>query len=305
MTLNSCVTNLEVEIKLDQAPALELDYLFDGRDNIKFSKRVYEVLSGWSSLIPWIGNSKIYINASNTFPHSAGIASSASAFAALGTMVEKVSAEREGREFNFEFASSLARLGSGSACRSIRGSFNLWGKCDYPDSSNLHSIEVTGVHASFQNMLDTVCIVSSDEKLISSSEGHQTMEGHPFAEQRYAMANSNTLDILRSLREGDWKSFGHTLEQEALCLHSLMMSARKPFILLSPSALAIINKVWSFREETKLDLYFTIDAGPNIHLLYPDGQKEVIQKFIYSELRDFCEDGRVIEDRVGLGVKID
>jgi len=70
-----------------------------------------------------------------------------------------------------------------------------------------------------------------------------------------------------------------------------------------PNTLAVIQKVWAYRESTSIPLCFTLDAGANIHLLYPKEYKDVILEFIYKELAFFCENGQYLNDEVGLGAK--
>jgi diphosphomevalonate decarboxylase len=101
-------------------------------------------------------------------------------------------------------------------------------------------------------------------------------------------------------------SFISICESEALQLHALMMSGINPFVLLKPNTLSVIDAVWRFRKETALPVCFTLDAGPNVHLLYPQGHKTEIQNWIERDLRQYCDEGKYIEDRVGSGpAKVD
>jgi diphosphomevalonate decarboxylase len=86
---------------------------------------------------------------------------------------------------------------------------------------------------------------------------------------------------------------------EALTLHALMMSSNPYAILLKPNSLAIIEKVRSFRENSKTQIYFTIDAGANIHLLYFANDALIVERFIQSELMALCEKHQVIFDSFG------
>ena len=93
------------------------------------------------------------------------------------------------------------------------------------------------------------------------------------------------------------------VELEALSLHSMMMTSDPYFILMQPNTLAIIQKIWEFRKNTNIPLCFTLDAGANVHLLYPKINKFEIHKFIKGELLMFCQDGNYIQDEVGEGAK--
>jgi diphosphomevalonate decarboxylase len=103
---------------------------------------------------------------------------------------------------------------------------------------------------------------------------------------------------------GDLELFGEIVESEALTLHALMMCSKPSYTLMTPNTLSMIEAIRDFRESSKLPLYFTLDAGPNIHLLYPKKIQSKVQEFIELELKQFCENERVIYDQVGKGPKL-
>ena len=127
------------------------------------------------------------------------------------------------------------------------------------------------------------------------------MKTNPFAKVRFKQANANMADMISALRMGDLEKFGTITETEAMTLHALMMCSTPNFVLMNPSTIAMINKIKAFREGTKLPVYFTLDAGPNIHLLYPGNIKSKVIPFIQAELSEHCEDGRIIWDQIGRG----
>lgn len=306
MTLDSCRSHLKVDVKVDSTLDFQLDFSFEGESHPKFAQRIEKYLKLVASDLSWIYNCQLKLEASNTFPHSAGIASSASAFAALGSALEKIDSLMAKRDFDVKRASSFARVGSGSAARSIVGAYNIWGKLDSLISSDEYASPFANAHRNFNSVADVVCIVDSGAKLISSTDGHASMEGHPFAEARYQQAKNNLLTLITAMQNGNWKTFGAIIEQEALTLHALMMSATEPYILLRPQSLEIIGKIKKFRTETGIDIYFTIDAGPNIHIIYPKGENdEVIEQFIESELTKYCVGPKFIYDQIGTGVRFE
>jgi diphosphomevalonate decarboxylase len=130
------------------------------------------------------------------------------------------------------------------------------------------------------------------------------MNNHFFAERRYAQAHLNALEIYHAMRSGDLERFGEIVEEEALTLHALMMMSSPSFILLKPATLAMIEKIRHFRTESKFPVYFTLDAGPNIHLLYPNSIAKEIALFIDQELKPLCENQFLIKDEVGQGLEI-
>jgi diphosphomevalonate decarboxylase len=99
------------------------------------------------------------------------------------------------------------------------------------------------------------------------------------------------------------ETFINIIESEALQLHALMMCSNPSFILMKPNTLRIIEEVRRFRSETNIPLCFTLDAGPNVHLLYPENEAEKVEKFIKNELVTYCNQGRWIADHVGDGPK--
>ena len=97
------------------------------------------------------------------------------------------------------------------------------------------------------------------------------------------------------------EEFGEMLESEALTLHGLMMSSRPAFMLLRPNTVAVIERLQAFRRNNSIPIYFTLDAGPNLHLLYPHSVAAQVKSFIRSELLHFCEGNMYLADRVGKG----
>ncbi len=213
------------------------------------------------------------------------------------------------RSFTQEYlnkkASFLARLGSGSACRSIEGDLIVWGKHhDIGKSSDFYGIKYPfEVHNNFKNYHDTILLVDEGEKQISSSVGHNLMLDHPFANERFKQAHDNISKLITVLKKGNLNSFNSIIENEALTLHAMMMTSNPGFILMKPNTLTIINKIWEFRQQTGLHLSFTLDAGANVHILYPESEAKEIIEFISSELVVYCQNGHYICDRIGFGAK--
>ena len=200
-------------------------------------------------------------------------------------------------------ASFLARLGSGSACRSIKGSVVVWGEHnDFSESSNLYGVGFPCViHKNFTNYQDTILLVDKGEKQVSSTVGHELMHGHPYAQQRFAQAHDNLSNLKEILVNGDIEGFIKIVESEALTLHSMMMTSMPYFILMKPNTLEIINRIWKFRKETGIPVCFTLDAGANVHVLYPENDKVKVLEFIKNELVAYCQNSQYICDEIGNG----
>jgi diphosphomevalonate decarboxylase len=146
-------------------------------------------------------------------------------------------------------------------------------------------------------------VVSRSEKATSSRAGHALMDTHPFKDARYAQARSNMQALIKAIAEGDTETFGRITEEEALTLHGLMMTSKPSVLLLLGNSLEIIHKLRTFRNEKRLPVCFTIDAGPNIHILYPAEVKKEVDSFIVAELAKLCESQYWIADHVGNGPK--
>ena len=306
MTLSNCNTECTVNYEYSENGKGIESFLFEGNENNSFRQRLQKFLDSITDVYPIAKNLTLQIESKNTFPHSAGIASSASAMSAFCCCLVQIEKELDLlKEDFYQRVSLLSRLASGSACRSIYPNYAYWGesKISSFESTNEYALKLEKVHESFKNVCDSVLIISGEEKSVSSSQGHQLMNGHPFKESRIEQANENFRTIVSAMETGDWESFGEILELEALTLHALMMSSTPSFVLLAPNSLAVIEKIRSFREKTGHQVYFTIDAGPNIHLIYPQSIEEEVKNFIDLKLLEYCENSNVIHDHIGQGFK--
>jgi len=305
-TLNQChtITHLTYEPKQNDGTIL-LSFSFDGKPMPSFEPKLEQFFNNVEHLFPFLPGYIIEINTINTFPHSSGIASSASGFGALAlcicSMEQQLGDTLPENQF-FEKASNAARLGSGSASRSVYGPLAVWGKSDsFNESDDEFAIKFSDVHEVFKTYCDTILLVDEGKKEVSSTLGHSLLNLHPFAEIRYAEANKNLGLLKTALQNGDLVLFNEIVEREAMMLHALMMTSNPAFILMKPFTLAIIQRVWEHRKQTGINITITLDAGANVHLLYPHDEKEVVQAFIRSDLSKYCKDRMFINDFVGLG----
>jgi diphosphomevalonate decarboxylase len=219
----------------------------------------------------------------------------------LMSLEKQLNPEMNEEYFN-QKASFLARLGSGSACRSIKGEVVIWGNHNESEgSSDLFGVEYDAIHSNFINCQDTILLVDKGEKQVSSTLGHDLMNGHPFAEKRFEQAHQNLTQVKKLLSNGNWNDFISLVESEALTLHAMMLTSMPYFILMKPNTLEIINKIWSFRAATQTPVCFTLDAGANVHVLYPENVREEVLQFIKNELVAYCQNGQYICDEMGVG----
>ncbi len=307
-TLNNCKTITKVNFtKKESKDNFSFDLLFEGKPKEEFKPKIQKFLERIETYCPYLKEYHLTIDTQNTFPHSSGIASSASGMAALAINI--MSLEREinpdlSEEMFCKKASFLARLGSGSACRSIKGQVVVWGNNKtIAESSDLFGVEFKDIHQNFKNYQDTILLVDKGEKQVSSTVGHDLMFGHPYAEKRFEQAHDNLAKITKILSDGNVEEFIKIVESEALTLHAMMMTSMPYFILIKPNTLEIINKIWKFRNENNIPVCFTLDAGANVHVLYPENVKEIVLQFIKNELVAYCQNGQYICDQIGKGAE--
>jgi diphosphomevalonate decarboxylase len=301
-TLSKCHT--ETAVFYEKSDRFSLSFFFEGKENKAFGEKIETFLAENLSYFPFINQLDLRMESRNTFPHSSGIASSASSMSALVMCVLDIERQlKSSTGLDMQKASYFSRLASGSASRSVFPKMALWGKTvSVPESANEFAIPLMDeIHAIYKNYCDTILIVNDAQKSVSSRAGHALMESNPYAAVRYDTARRNVEDLLSVLANGDLETFVRITESEALQLHALMMCSQPSFILLKPNTLQIIDKVKRFREETKLPICFTLDAGPNVHLLYPDDCKGMVGKFIRESLLCYCADSMYINDYVGNG----
>ena len=300
-TLNNCKTNTSMEFVADEKFSVQT--FLSGNEEKKFAEKIEKYFRNIEEFLPWILKGKYVIKTENTFPHSSGIASSASGFGAIAKCLMELDQQFSGlqdSDFKLRKASFLARLGSGSACRSLYDGLVVWGATkEVEDSSDLYALQYPNdqIHEIFKHFNDWVLLIHEGEKSVSSTVGHSLMNTNPYAERRFQEAHENFAVLKEILKTGDMQNFIKLVEHEALTLHAMMMMSDPAFILMKTGTLAVINKIWDYRKETGLPLFFTLDAGANVHLLFPANSKEAtIKEFIVKELLQFTQNNGVVKD---------
>lgn len=278
----------------------------NGDANHPFLPKMTQLLAWMSEEIPVLQETTLEVVTENSFPHSTGIASSASGISAftlclldlantiLGTGVEPGEL--------VHMASFASRMGSGSACRSLYGGYAFWGESPLvTGSSDAFAVPVTGlVHPDMVSLKDAILVISGKPKSLPSTLGHKGMEGHPFYSSRIVQANKNMEEALQALCANDFEKLASVAENEALTLHALIMSANHGTLLMKPATVEAVQCIRDARRNG-LPLFFTLDAGANVHVLYPSGASREVEQFIGDALQPLCEEGRVIFDGCGNG----
>lgn len=302
-TLNQCRTNTVIDFMADEPFSVQT--FLSGNEEVKFAQKIEKYFIDIECYLPWILKGKYIINTENTFPHSSGIASSASGFGAVAKCLMKLDqhfSEKRPEHEIAQKASFLARLGSGSACRSLYDGLVVWGETpEVEGSSDLFAVPYNDeeIHPVFKNFNDWVLLIHEGQKSVSSTVGHGLMNTNPYADRRFQKARENFVPLKQILKAGDLQGFIKLVEHEALTLHAMMMMSEPAFILMKTGTMEVINKIWNFREETALPVFFTLDAGANVHVLFPNnGDAEPIKKFITEELVQHTQNGGIVKDEM-------
>jgi diphosphomevalonate decarboxylase len=206
------------------------------------------------------------VRTENTFPKGAGAAASASGFAAL--TVAAVAAA--GLSLSEKELTTIARLGSGSACRSIPGGFVVWEKGTSSDTSYAYSL----YPHSYWDLRDLLVIVDAGMKKVSTSDGMKTIATSPALAARLIAIPDRMRRIQQALKEKNFSVFGQVMEEDCLDMHTVMQTQVPPILYWNDKTRAIMDAVRKWRAQG-LDAYFTIDAGPNVHIIC-EGKNEAM-----------------------------
>ena len=300
LTLHSCYTQTSLVVT---DAIRDIEFSYDGRKKDDFLPKIEVFFSRVFVYYPELSGFGYKIDSFNTFPHSAGIASSASFFASLALCLTSYLAKLKNQDGSgsafLKKASFLARLGSGSAARSLFHHASLWGKTELPESSDEYAVPF-GLTETFKHYHDSIVIISGERKPISSSQGHDLMKEHPHKNARYSRAKKRLKSLISAMQSDDLSTFCDIVELEALDIHRLMINDKKKVLFMRPETLSLIQKVRKFRKESGVPLCFTLDAGPNVHILYPDSFTGEVHDFLEREIRNKTPFS-IVNDRVGKG----
>jgi diphosphomevalonate decarboxylase len=202
-----------------------------------------------------------WVNSTNHFPTGAGLASSASGFAALA-LAATAAADLD---LSTDELSRLARQGSGSASRSIYGGFAQWNKGFRADGRDSYAVPVAEGD-DFPLRL-AVVILESRPKAVSSSEGMaHTVNTSPLYSGWLGSVEADLRQLKRALAEHDFVSLGQIAEHNALKMHATALASQPAVLYWQPETIAVLHHIWQLRAEG-LPCYATIDAGPNVKVL--------------------------------------
>lgn len=287
MNLSGALTVTSVEFNRK----LESDTLFF--NGLKANKGELQRVSNHLNLIRNISKIKDFarVESKNNFPKGAGIASSASGFAALTVAASRAASLK----LSEKELSIIARLGSGSACRSIPDGFVEWKGSSKSEDSYAYSL----YGPDYWKINDLIAIVGENSKKVSSTEGHAIAESSPFYKTRILGMAQKVKEIKLALKNRDFTKFGEILEAEAINMHAVMMTSKPPLYYWTPKTLEIILKVIDWRSKG-IEVYFTIDAGPNVHVICEEKNLEKVK----AKVNLIASVKRILVNRPAVGTRL-
>jgi len=213
------------------------------------------------------------VESKNNFPMGAGIASSASSFAALTlAAVTATGATISERELT-----TIARLGSGSASRSIPGGFVEWRTGRNHEESYASSFATSD----YWDLIDVIAIVSSEHKTVGSSAGHQSANTSDLQSARVSGAIDRFETCKQAILSRNFELFAEVVERDSNLMHAVMMTSVPPLFYWQPATLAVMNHVRQWRDEG-LSVCYTLDAGPNVHCICLRNSAQLVSERLKS-----------------------
>jgi diphosphomevalonate decarboxylase len=269
MNLDGLYTRTTVSFQ----PSLPFDQLIinghevmgHGLDRISY---ILDIIRGMANIYD-----RAEVMSENNFPSGAGIASSASAFAALALAGSKAA----GLNLSEPELSRLARRGSGSASRSIPGGFVEWQVGTSDEDCFAFSIAEPG----HWDLVDCVAIVSAAHKKTGSTEGHSLAWTSPLQAARVADAPRRLEICRKAILERDFHTFASIVELDSDMMHSVMMTSTPQLHYWKPASLDVMSCVRQWRADG-MPVCYTVDAGPNIHILCPGTEAQTVEKRLFE-----------------------
>lgn len=261
------LSNLQSKTTVEFSPDFKSDEIvIDGKNNPSENRRVIKHLDRIRKIAKNSLSARVV--SSNNFPASSGLSSSASGFAALTL----AASQALNLNLSQKELSVLARLGSGSACRSIPGGFVQWQKGNKSQDSYAYTVSPPN----YWDIVDLVVIVSEGKKIIPTSDAQKYVLSSPFINERLKRIEEKIKKLKQSISEKNFLDFGELIESECLELHAVFMTQTPSFIYLLPETLCLIHQVRKWRSEG-LKVYFTVNTGHNVHLLCQEKDKDILQ----------------------------
>jgi diphosphomevalonate decarboxylase len=274
-TLNHLLSNVKLEIysgpediweplEIPGYPVFELSSLGQ--------KRYLQHLQRLKAFFNYEG--QFIVRSSNNFPLGTGLASSASSFAALTKCACLALSELSQQELpSIETQAQWSRLGSGSSCRSFFSPWAIW------DQKKVEAIDIP-----YQNLIHHVVLVSSVEKSISSRAAHLQIHSSPNYRFRPSRAKNRLENLLTAFRQSQWQEAYEICWDEFMDMHELFHTADPSFSYMTDKTREILQELKNFWHTHQDGPIITMDAGPNVHLLFRQDQKDMAQHILHEYL---------------------
>ena len=228
----------------------------------------------------------------NNFPMGTGIASSASAFAALTVAASAAL----GLQLSERELSTFARMGSGSAARSIPAGFVEW----HAGDSHKTSFAQTFAPPKHWDLIDVIAIVSRAHKRTGSSLGHETAGSSILQPARISSAAERLFSVKSAILHRDFKLFAEVVEEDSNLMHAVMMTSNPPLLYWEPLSLAVMKAVRHWRTVEQLQVCYTLDAGPNVHCICAASDADAVTR----RLRALSAELDIMRSSAGCGAYV-
>jgi len=265
MNLSNCSTTTTLELGDFDEDTIEIkffgkEYAGVKNDSIK-TKNIFNQIKRIRKLAG--SNQKVKIKSVNNFPADAGIASSASSFSALTGCLLLAYGLDDVFEDKKEFSKEIRLCGSGSAIRSAHDGFVEFLYGEKHDDS--YAVQIADHN--HWNLVDIVAIVNPEKKLTSSSQGHLLADTSPYFEARIKEMQSRINKVRQAILDKDLKTLGPLIELDSTSMHTIMMTSNPPAYYWGAGSMRLMQDIMEWRREDGLQAYFTLDAGPNVHVI--------------------------------------
>ncbi len=279
-TLNNLLSFVEIEISKNLKQDIWQPMSKEGCQNISLSLAAKTRFLKHFALIKNEYNieENFIVRSCNNFPHATGMASSASSFAALTKCAIKAMCEISNipRPSTTEMA-KISKLGSGSSCRSFFSPWAIW-KQD----------KISDIELPYTDLIHQTLIVSTLPKKISSSDAHLMVKTSPLFNQRISTIEDKANNLILQMQKKNWLKIYQIVKEEFLNMHLLFETSKKPFSFMTDSSKKIIDDIEYLWNSNKDGPLITMDAGPNVHLLYRQDQIDLSKK-IYKNFSKMYE----------------
>lgn len=266
MTMGNCITKATAEVSNDfEEDTIEVKFF--GKDYAKLEKDTIKqrnLFSQIGRIRREVGSKeKVRVKSINNFPSDAGIAASASSFSALTSALLIVFGMKDKFDDKEELSRQIRLGGSSSAIRSVYGGFvELVVGRGHQDT-----VAVQIADENHWDLVDIVAVVNPERKTISSSRGHLLADTSPYFETRIKEMQKRIKQTREAIAKKDLEKLGTCIEQDSTSMHVVMMTSKPPIYYWGSGSMRIMQDLMKWRDEEGLLAYFTLDAGPNIHVI--------------------------------------